>query len=391
MEQENEKKKGGFYRRPRHGQKRNFHKNKKPLRAPQEKDEVKEETVSTPASPVPSEALPEISKMPPVAVQEKTTGSEETRLKEIDAEKAASFETPASEEQKQYEVVGVRFRPVGKTYSFDPQSLTLKIGDHIVVETSQGLELGVVSTDRHSVCEKELVLPLKKVVRLATDDDIRRSKENRELEIRAKKVFLQKIQEHELDMALSDVECSFDKSKIIFYFTSEGRVDFRELVKDMASVFKTRIELRQIGVRDEAKQLGGLGICGRPLCCSTFLEDFQQVSIKMAKEQNLSLNPTKISGTCRRLMCCLRYENDVYVEASKKCPKADSPVMTPQGRGVVTEANVLSGKCKVRLDADPDNLIPFAAEDLKILPKQKKNPPQGKETREKSEKEKDAP
>ena len=190
-------------------------------------------------------------------------------------------------------------------------------------------------------------------------------------------------------MALSDVECSFDNSKLIFYFTSEGRVDFREFVKDMASVFKTRIELRQIGVRDEAKQLGGLGICGRPLCCSTFLEDFQQVSIKMAKEQNLSLNPTKISGTCGRLMCCLRYENDVYVEAGKKCPKVDCPVMTPQGKGTVMESNVLCGRCKVKLDSDPANVLVFSAEELKVLPKQRKNANSSKENRDTNENERE--
>ena len=182
---------------------------------------------------------------------------------------------------------------------------------------------------------------------------------------------------------MSDVEYSFDRSKMIFYFTSEGRVDFREFVKDMAGIFKTRIELRQIGVRDEAKQLGGLGICGRPLCCSSFLDDFQQVSIKMAKEQNLSLNPTKISGTCGRLMCCLRYENDVYVEAAKHCPRVDAAVMTPQGKGIVVESNILCGKCKVRLESDPESIVPFTAEECKVIPKQKKAPTSEKSAKEK--------
>ena len=275
-------------------------------------------------------------------------------------------------------VIGVRFRPVGKTYSFDPQDLVLSPGDAVVVETSQGPEFAMVSTTKRTVNKSSVVLPLRKVLRLATEKDKAKNEENKALELRAKKVFWEKVEEHKLEMALSDVECNFERTKLTFYFTSEGRVDFREFVKDMAGVFKMRIELRQIGVRDEARQLGGLGICGRPLCCNQFLNDFQQVSIKMAKEQNLSLNPTKISGTCGRLMCCLRYENDVYVEASKTCPRADCPVMTPQGRGVVVESNLLCGKCKVRMDADPENIVPYTADELKILPKQKKNPQQQK-------------
>ncbi len=289
--------------------------------------------------------------------------------------------TESAAEEKKYRIVGIRFRPVGKTYSFDPGDANFTMGEQVVVETSQGIEFGTVSSVPRMASEKEVVLPLKKVLRKATPNDIKKSEENRELELRGRKLFQEKIQEHNLEMALSDVECSFDRSKLIFYFTSEGRVDFREFVKDMASVLKMRIELRQIGVRDEAKQLGGLGICGRPLCCSSFLEDFQQVSIKMAKEQNLSLNPTKISGTCGRLMCCLRYENDVYVEAGKKCPRADNIVMTPKGRGVVIESNILCGKCKVKLDSDPENIVPFTAEELKVIPKQKKqqNQPAEKE------------
>lgn len=282
-------------------------------------------------------------------------------------------QTVGEENEKLYETVGIRFRPVGKMYTFAPADFELNLGDEVIVETSQGPEFGYVSSTRRMVKEKDLILPLKKVLRKADEKDKQRHEDNKAIELRARKIFLEKVTERGLDMALSDVECSFDKSKIIFYFTSEGRVDFREFVKDMAAVFKTRIELRQIGVRDEAKQLGGLGICGRPLCCASFLDDFQQVSIKMAKEQNLSLNPTKISGTCGRLMCCLRYENDVYVEASKHCPKADSIVMTPKGKGIVTEANILCGKCKVKLDSEPDSLITYSAEDLKVLPKQKKS------------------
>lgn len=290
---------------------------------------------------------------------------------------------PVSEPEEKVTVVSVRFRPVGKAYSFDPDGESYHMGDPVIVETSQGQEFGTVSTPAHSVPQKDIVPPLRKVLRKANEKDLEKHEKNRELELRARKVFQEKTSEHKLDMALSDVECSFDHQKLIFYFTSEGRVDFREFVKDMASVFKMRIELRQIGVRDEAKQLGGLGICGRPLCCSLFLDDFQQVSIKMAKEQNLSLNPTKISGTCGRLMCCLRYENDVYVEAGKTCPRAENAVMTPEGRGIVVESNILCGKCKVRLDSDPENIVPYEAKDLKVIPKAKKNQQNSKSENEK--------
>lgn len=313
----------------------------------------------------------------PAQIEENADPNAAVTLRE--APVATDFSDPAvfskadeDESEKKYLVVGIRFRPLGKTYSFDPDGNQFSVGDSVIVETSQGTEFGTVSGSAKYVSEKDVVLPLKKILRKATESDIKRHDENREIELRGRKVFLEKAAEHKLDMALSDVECSFDRSKIIFYFTSEGRVDFREFVKDLASIFRTRIELRQIGVRDEAKQLGGLGICGRPLCCSSFLDDFQQVSIKMAKEQNLSLNPTKISGTCGRLMCCLRYENDVYVEAAKKCPRAESCVMTPKGKGLVVEANILCGKCKVRLDSDPENIIPFDAEELKLIPKAKK-------------------
>ncbi|MBR3837610.1 MAG: stage 0 sporulation family protein [Clostridia bacterium] len=264
------------------------------------------------------------------------------------------------------------------------------MGEEVIVETSQGKEFGIVSAPNRVMAVRKEHLPLKKILRRANDKDRERNQENCELERSARKTFHEKVEEHGLDMTLSDVECAFDRSKLIFYFTSDGRVDFREFVKDMASVFKTRIELRQIGVRDEAKQLGGLGICGRPLCCSTFLDDFQQVSIKMAKEQNLSLNPTKISGTCGRLMCCLRYENDVYVEAAKRCPKADCAVSTPQGNGVVIESNILCGRCKVKLDSDPENIVTFPADELKTIPKQKKNPPSDKGNREKGKTDKES-
>ena len=271
-----------------------------------------------------------------------------------------------------YEVVSVSFREGGKSYYFQPAGRTYSPGDEVVVETASSSEYGYVTGPNKTVSAKEVVLPLRKVLRPANERDKKRREDNRALELRARKVWLEKVEQHGLEMALSNVECSFDNSKIVFFFTAEGRVDFREFVKDMAGVFKTRIELRQIGVRDEARQLGGLGICGRPLCCADFLSDFQQVSIKMAKEQNLSLNSAKISGTCGRLMCCLRYENDAYVECGKSCPRPGNCVMTPDGKGSVTDANVLCGKCRVRLEEEPDSIREYAAADLTVIPKPKK-------------------
>ena len=249
-------------------------------------------------------------------------------------------------------VVNVKFRNRGKSYYFDPGELTPAEGDQLVVETSKGLELGQCVEAPHEVPEEKVVQPLRGVVRLATEEDLRAAEANRKREAGAFTVCEERIKAHGLDMKLVDVEYSFDGSKILFFFTSDGRVDFRELVKDLASHFHTRIELRQIGVRDGAKMLGGLGICGRPFCCTTFLEDFQPVSIRMAKTQNLSLNPTKISGTCGRLMCCLKYEQEAYEHLIKSLPKADASVDTPKGKGTVTEVNLLRRTVKVRL-ADP--------------------------------------
>ena len=251
------------------------------------------------------------------------------------------------------EVVGVRFQNVGKVYYFDPDGSNLKKGDKVIVETARGVECGKVAMENRTVSDEEIVQPLKKLIRSATPEDLKRVEENRKKEKSAFQVCLRKIAAHKLDMKLVDVEYTFDNSKILFYFTADGRVDFRELVKDLASVFRTRIELRQIGVRDEAKMLGGLGVCGRPFCCSTFLGGFQPVSIKMAKEQGLSLNPVKISGICGRLMCCLKYEQDAYSEMLRLVPAQNSIVMTPQGKGVVTEQNVLNGTVQVRLDSAP--------------------------------------
>ncbi|MGX8706271.1 MAG: PSP1 domain-containing protein, partial [bacterium] len=246
-------------------------------------------------------------------------------------------------------VIGVRFKKAGKVYYFDPNGFWPRPDDGVVVETMRGLEYGEVVTGQRTVDESQLTSPLKKVVRLATVEDIRRAETNERREKEAFKLCQERIARHNLDMKLVNVEFTFDNSRIIFYFTANGRVDFRELVKDLAGVFKTRIELRQIGVRDEAKMLGGLGACGRPICCRTFLSDFQPVSIKMAKEQNLSLNPTKISGQCGRLMCCLKYEQDNYDAVLKRVPRVGKDIVTPDGVGVITEINVIKETVRVRI------------------------------------------
>lgn len=252
------------------------------------------------------------------------------------------------------EIVGVRFKEVGKVYYFDPDGANLKKGDKVIVETARGVECGEVAMDNRIVDDEEIVHPLKMIIREATADDLKTVEENKRKEKEAFDICLKKIANHGLEMHLVDVEYTFDNSKILFYFTADGRVDFRELVKDLASVFRTRIELRQIGVRDESKMLGGLGMCGRPFCCGTFLGEFQPVSIRMAKEQGLSLNPVKISGTCGRLMCCLKYEQDAYEHLLKITPKQGATVETAEGRGTVVDVNLLTGILKVRLFDRPD-------------------------------------
>ncbi len=246
-------------------------------------------------------------------------------------------------------VVGIRFKRAGKIYFFDPGDLALEVEDQVVVETARGVETGDVVVGPALIADEEMVAPLKKVLRRVTDDDRRQLQENREKEARAFQVCLDKIAAHGLPMKLVGVEQTFDGNKIIFYFTADGRIDFRELVKDLAAVFRTRIELRQIGVRDEAKMMGGLGCCGRELCCSAWLSDFASVSIRMAKDQNLSLNPTKISGICGRLMCCLKYENDTYEQAREEFPDVGSRVITPQGEGKVTGINIFKKTVFVEL------------------------------------------
>ncbi len=247
------------------------------------------------------------------------------------------------------EIIGVKFRDAGKIYYFDPGKLKINQGDRVIVETARGVEYGFVAQGNKFVDSTKIVLPLRPTLRIATKDDTERYESNKKLEKEAFNICKQKIAEHGLDMKLVEAEYTFDNSKLLFYFSAEVRVDFRELVKDLASVFRTRIELRQIGIRDEAKMLGGLGVCGRPFCCASFLSDFVQVSIKMAKEQNLSLNSSKISGTCGRLMCCLRYEHETYEAEIAKTPRIDANVKTPDGVGVVTETSPLTGFIKVKI------------------------------------------
>lgn len=265
-------------------------------------------------------------------------------------------------------VVGVRFKKAGKIYYFDPGDLQIDLFQNVIVETARGIEFGEAVVANTEVEETEIVAPLKSVIRIASLEDKEHHDENTRKEKEAFNICLRKIGEHNLDMKLIDVEYTFDNNKVLFYFTADGRVDFRELVKDLASIFRTRIELRQIGVRDEAKMMGGLGVCGRVLCCNSFLGDFQPVSIKMAKEQGLSLNPTKISGACGRLMCCLKYEQDAYEEIITRVPKEGAIVETPEGQGVVISISLLKELLKVKLDkGNETDLKIYKADQVKII------------------------
>lgn len=271
--------------------------------------------------------------------------------------------SPASQEMT--EIIGVRFKDVGKVYFFDPCGLKVTGENCVIVETARGMEFGFVATPNKLVSSTEIVSPLRPVIRIATEEDIAKYKENKQLEAEAFKVCQQKIREHKLEMKLIEAEYTFDNSKLLFYFSAEVRVDFRELVKDLASVFRTRIELRQIGTRDEAKMMGGLGICGRPFCCSSFLPDFMQISIKMAKEQNLSLNSSKISGTCGKLMCCLRYEYETYEQEIRRTPPVDSTVRTADGIGTVCETSPLTGFIKVKfVEKGVENIRAYHRDDV---------------------------
>ena len=272
-------------------------------------------------------------------------------------------------------VIGVRFRTAGKIYFFDPGKLNVCTGDKVIVETARGVEYGSVVTGPKEVGDEQVVQPLKPVIRIATKEDTRREEKNREKEREAFNICLEKIRKHGLEMKLIDAEYTFDNNKVLFYFTADGRIDFRELVKDLASVFRTRIELRQIGVRDETKIRGGIGICGRALCCHTYLTEFAPVSIKMAKEQNLSLNPTKISGVCGRLMCCLTNEEETYEELNSRLPSINDRVTTPEGlTGEVHSVNVLRQLVKVvvTLDDDEKEIREYKAAELKFKPRRKK-------------------
>lgn len=265
-------------------------------------------------------------------------------------------------------VIGVRFKKAGKIYYFSPAELNIEKGSYVIVETARGIEFGECVVGIKEIKEEEIVSPLKNVIRIADEKDINKHKENKNKEEKALEICLKKIQEHKLDMKLIDVEYTFDNNKVIFYFTADGRVDFRELVKDLATIFKTRIELRQIGVRDEAKMIGGLGPCGRSMCCSTFLGDFASVSIKMAKEQNLSLNPTKISGICGRLMCCLNYEQSTYEDIRKRLPKVGAIVKTEEGTGPVVGNSIVKEIVKVKLKKGDEEVVEeFKITDIELI------------------------
>ena len=290
----------------------------------------------------------------------------------------AAPEVPQVPEKPEYvEVVDVQFRPGQKVYYFDPAGMEIRQYDHLIIDTARGPEYGICSGGNHRIPARDVVAPLRSVLRFATEADEKQMIEMRNKEKKAYQVCLQKIADHKLDMQLVSAEYSFDGSKILFFFTADERVDFRELVKNLASIFHTRIELRQIGVRDKAKMIGGLGICGRPFCCASFLEEFQPVSIKMAKTQNLSLNPTKISGTCGRLMCCLKYEQEAYEDLIKSAPKAESFVDTPDGRGTVVDVNLLRQNVKVRMENSPETVGCYKNCDICVLRsgKAKKNDP----------------
>lgn len=267
-------------------------------------------------------------------------------------------------------VVGVRFKKAGKIYYFDPESTEYTYGQNVIVETARGMEFGTVVIPNRDIADSDIVSPLKPVTRLATDGDIQKNRQNKEKEKEAFEVCLEKIKAHGLEMRLIATELTFDNNKLIFYFTADGRIDFRELVKDLAAVFRTRIELRQIGVRDEAKYVNGIGICGRTLCCATFLGDFHPVSIKMAKDQGLSLNPTKISGVCGRLMCCLKYEQNAYEDLLRNLPKEGDLIETPEGQGEVLSVNVLRQVIKAAVRKPPKNDVGvgfYSPDEIKVL------------------------
>lgn len=295
-------------------------------------------------------------------------------MEDIKNNNTAPEEAEAKDADATREIVGIWFRGTGKVYYFAPNGIDFKEGEFAIVETVRGVEYGSVAIGNRHVPESEIVGSLKPVIRKANDEDAKRFAHNLELEEAAKPQFIEAVKKNQLVMQLVDVEYTFDNAKLIFYFTADGRVDFRDLVKDLASIFRTRIELRQIGVRDEAKLIGGIGVCGRPFCCKTFLSDFAQVSIKMAKEQNLSLSSSKISGTCGRLMCCLRFEHDTYEREYATFPKVDSIIETANGRGVIVESNFLTGKIKAKMDGDAANVFrTYTKKEVRVVGRVKGN------------------
>lgn len=312
------------------------------------------------------EALPIVEDAPFSLPEENLEYLDEDSFSESSGEQKP--QSGPKEDEEQVEVVGVRFKKVGKVYYFAPEGIKAEKGQFAIVDTARGPEFGEVFISNKFVGISEIVPPLRQIIRIATDEDAVHNEENNKKEKEAFGICLEQIAKHELDMKLVDAQYTFDNSKLLFYFTSAGRVDFRELVKDLAAIFRTRIELRQIGIRDEAKLIGGLGACGRPLCCATFLSDFVQVSIKMAKEQGLFLNSSKISGTCGRLMCCLRYEQETYEYEIARTPAVDSTVKTPDGVGTVTETHPLTGYIKVKFtEKDGESVKPYHRDDVKII------------------------
>ena len=306
---------------------------------------------------------------PADGVELKTEAAEPIEIPEDNITDAPPAPAPALDpDVPSVEIVGINFREAGKVYYFAPSGIVCRVGDRVIVDTARGTEIGTVKIANRRIPEAEVTPPLKGITRIATKDDLERAERNRELEMDAALICKKKIAKHGLDMSLVAVEYTFDNSKLIFYFTCESRVDFRELVKDLASTFHTRIELRQIGIRDEAKMMGGLGICGRKYCCAGFLTDFVQVSIKMAKEQNFSLNSAKVSGACGRLMCCLKYEHEVYEEAIRKMPTVGSLVHTVEGEGTVIEIKPLAGEVRVKLsDNEKDQPKLYKCQDIRVL------------------------
>ena len=353
------------------GKKRNKHRGGRGRGGDKEKQN-RESTAQEPTLQLPADiSINELKQIVRESKQAQQAPAKEEPLPLADASILESVPTHSvptfAPDEEVTEVVGIRFKEEGKVYYFAPGKLTLSKGDAVIVETARGPEYGTVSVANRKVRDSEIVKPLKEVLRAATPEDLKHHKENKAKEAEAFRICGEKILQHGLDMKLVEAQYTFDNSKLLFYFTSAGRVDFRELVKDLASVFRTRIELRQIGIRDEAKLMGGLGACGRPLCCATFLSDFGQVSIKMAKEQSLSLNSSKISGVCGRLMCCLRYEHEAYVEEIKLTPPVDSVVKTPDGIGTVVETSPLRGLIKVKLKDTDGAPIQIHRDQVQVL------------------------